>query len=670
MGKSIVFGWYGGKYSHLDWLLPLLVKTTHYCEPFGGSAAILINRQPSPVETYNDLDGEVVNFFRVLRDRREALIKAIALTPFSRREFELAISPSSETISDLERARRFFIRARQVRTGLAQTASAGRWAHCLLTSRAGMAGAVSRWLGSIDGLAAVTQRLQRVQIENSPAIEVIQRYDSSETLFYCDPPYPHESRGDRHAYAYEMSDAEHEKLAYILHNVKGNVAISGYDSTIMHQLYGDWHKIVAPAKSCHSTKQLRTEVLWTNYLPPRQAESKGYQTRSRKSVKPLKMLTPEEILNQAWERASKSLSSQEAIASDPAIISQVEYVCRHLQNRSGVRLLLSSLLAKIHKPTIDIRKPYTEIGGSDCYSGRTYDESYITAFINEHQLPCNPTTAFLTPALRSKNITLTPEINLGGRPAAIYKTVLKLLNDVQTNVVSSETLLTETVRWLLIVRNENRQQLQSLLTSLETVREDGIVLSAEAIVNLIQQHLNCRNSSRLPVLIVAAAYQAVSRNLGEQHRPLESHNAADKQTKVLGDIEITLVNEERVITSYEMKMKRVTIDDINRALMKIEEEFQQSGFKIDNYIFITTEMVDRQVEEYAASIYSKTGGIEVVILDCIGFLRHFLHFFHRCRLEFLEAYQKLVLEEPDSAVNQPLKQAFLALRQVAESTDI
>ena len=83
-----------------------------------------------------------------------------------------------------------------------------------------MAGAVSRWLGSIDGLAAVTQRLQRVQIENSPAIEVIQRYDSSETLFYCDPPYPHESRGDRHAHAYEMSDAEHEKLADILQNVK------------------------------------------------------------------------------------------------------------------------------------------------------------------------------------------------------------------------------------------------------------------------------------------------------------------------------------------------------------------------------------------------------------------------------------------------------------------
>src|SRR5207249_1354239 len=145
MDKRIAFGWYGGKYSHLDWILPLLPKAHHYCEPFGGSAAILINREPSPLETYNDVDGEVVNFFRVLRDQKEGLIEAIGLTPFSREEFELAISGPTEGISDLERARRFYVRARQVRTGLAQKASSGRWAHCRLTSRAGMAGAVSRW---------------------------------------------------------------------------------------------------------------------------------------------------------------------------------------------------------------------------------------------------------------------------------------------------------------------------------------------------------------------------------------------------------------------------------------------------------------------------------------------------------------------------------------------
>ena len=82
--RSIAFGWYGGKYSHLDWLLPLLPECHHYCEPFGGSAAVLLNREPSPVETYNDMDGEVTNFFRVLRNSKDELIESIGLTPFSR----------------------------------------------------------------------------------------------------------------------------------------------------------------------------------------------------------------------------------------------------------------------------------------------------------------------------------------------------------------------------------------------------------------------------------------------------------------------------------------------------------------------------------------------------------------------------------------------------------
>ena len=143
--KLIAFGWYGGKYSHLNWLLPLLPKSTHYCEPFGGSAAVLLNRDPAKVETYNDLDGDVVNFFKVLRDKKEELIYQIGMTPFSKKEFELAIKANGngKELSDLERARRFFVRARQVRTGLAQTATIGRWANCLKTSRAGMAGAVS-----------------------------------------------------------------------------------------------------------------------------------------------------------------------------------------------------------------------------------------------------------------------------------------------------------------------------------------------------------------------------------------------------------------------------------------------------------------------------------------------------------------------------------------------
>ena len=267
--KQIAFGWYGGKYSHLDWLLPLLPESRHFCEPFGGSAAVLINRQPAPVETYNDLDGELVNFFRVLREQKKQLIESIGLTPFSREEFELAIDSQSDELSDLERARCFFVKARQVRTGLAQSASSGRWAHCKLTSRAGMAGAVSRWLGSVEGLSEVAQRLLRVQIEHGSAIEIIRRYDSEQTLFYCDPPYVHSSRGDSNAYKYEMSDQEHIELANVLRSVGGKVALSGYECELMEELYYDWYVTKAPVKRINSTKQLRQETLWTNYDPRR-----------------------------------------------------------------------------------------------------------------------------------------------------------------------------------------------------------------------------------------------------------------------------------------------------------------------------------------------------------------------------------------------------------------
>lgn len=263
--RRIAFGYYGGKFSHLDWLLPLLPRCHHYCEPFGGSAAVLLNREPAPVETYNDIDGEVVNFFRVLRDQRERLIEAIGLTPFAREEFYRALAGSGEGITALERARRFYVRARQARTGLAQTASLGRWANCKRTSRTGMSGVISRWLGAIEDLPAIALRLLRVQIENRPALEVIRLYDDRDTLFYCDPPYVHSSRGDARAYGYEMSDAEHRELAEALHRIRGRAAVSGYRCDLMDELYKDWKRHDAPSKACHSVKKLRREALWTNY---------------------------------------------------------------------------------------------------------------------------------------------------------------------------------------------------------------------------------------------------------------------------------------------------------------------------------------------------------------------------------------------------------------------
>lgn len=325
-------------------------------------------------------------------------------------------------------------------------------------------------------------------------------------------------------------------------------------------------------------------------------------------------------------------------------------------------MLMTCALAKIHRPEVDIRKPYTEIDDSDTFSGRAeYDEKYIWPFASENDLPVNSTTAFLTPGFRTINVPLASPLIISGRPKKMYEDTIQLLDDVYRGEITEDELLTETIRQLLLLKHEQEGRLQQLIRELGT-SSYSVPLSSEEIVGLISQHLHSPKSSRLPVLVVAAAYQAASRYLGEQVKPLYSHNAADLQTGALGDLEITLIDDDNVVTNYEMKAKDVTKSDIDLAIHKVAD----SGVRIDNYIFITTGRIDIDVAEYAASLYRETGGIEFVILDCIGFLRHFLHLFHRLRLNFLESYQELVLSEPDSAINQPLKEVFLALRRAAE----
>lgn len=371
-------------------------------------------------------------------------------------------------------------------------------------------------------------------------------------------------------------------------------------------------------------------------------------------------VTPEEILQDIHQRATATLNT--SVIADLVIRERVDYVCRCTSNRAGVRLLMSCLLGKMDKPNVDPRKPYTEIGGADSFSGRTYDERYLTTFINEHRLPVNPTTAFLTPTLRNIDHPLTTDRELVGRPRDLYKKTLELLEDVALQRVAADVLFVETVRVLLLLRDEKLARMASLLGALERT-EGALPLSSESIVTLISQHLACKNASRLPVLVVAAAYEAAGAQLSESMLPLNSHNAADLQTGSLGDVEICLMGEDSVVTAYEMKMKRITQDDIDAAVTKIA----RAPNRIHNYLFVTTDVIDPIVAEYAATFYEKMDGTEIAILDCIGFLRHFLHLFHRIRADYLNAYQTLVLNEPDSAVSQTLKEAFLALRQAAES---
>ena len=348
---------------------------------------------------------------------------------------------------------------------------------------------------------------------------------------------------------------------------------------------------------------------------------------------------------------------------DDGIKERINYVCHYLGNRSCVRLLMACLLGKLDNPQVDPRKPYTEIGDADCFSGRTYDERYLTPFINRYRLPVNQTTAFLTPTLRNINHTLTANSNLVGRPKELYKKTIALLEDVSNGKIDAEIFFAEIVRLLILMRDEKLSRINSLLQSLQRTHNDIHQLSADGIVTLLKQHLACKKSSRLPVLMVAAAYDVAGKYLSECMLPLNPHNAADIQTGALGDVEICLSDDNHVVTAYEMKMRKVTEDDIDAAVNKI----MRSSSGINHYVFITTENVDQEVIKYVAQLNDKIEGVEIAILDCIDFIRYFLHIFYRIRTEYIDAYQRFVLDEPDSAVSQPLKEAFLALRQAAES---
>lgn len=370
-------------------------------------------------------------------------------------------------------------------------------------------------------------------------------------------------------------------------------------------------------------------------------------------------INPAPILEDLYQFTYKNISKS-SIKSDK-LREQVAFICRCNANKAPIRFLMSCLLAKIHNSKVDIRKPYTEIKGDDTYSGRFYDERFVESFVHKYKLPCNPTTAYLTPAFRNLDRTLTTDLVLVGRPREVYEYALNILDAAQRKKERPENLLQEIIRLLLVIQTEDESRMQQLIGNLKQ-GDDILPLSSEEIVTLLVQHLNCKKSSRLPVLIVAAAYEAINIKLGEVSLPLQAHNAADKQTGSIGDVEVTLTNNDKVVTCYEIKDKKVTKNDIDVALDKISK---LSG-KLDNYIFITTNLIEPDVLEYAKNLYGKTG-IEFSILDCIGFIRHYLHFFHRHRNLFLNVYQQLVLSEPASSVSQPLKEAFLALRRAAEA---
>lgn len=222
--------WLGGKYYLVKKLLPLIPPHQVYVEPFGGGAQLLFAKEPSPVEVYNDIDSGLVNFFRVLRDEEkfEKFYRKVCLTPYSREEYYYCCENHDSCDDEIEKAWMFYMVARQSFGGR----FGNSWGFQVKTSSRGMALGCSSWLSAIECLPEIRQRLLRVQIEHLDFRKVFETYDTTETFFYCDPPYIPETRKGG-GYRFEMTAEDHKDLVEILLGIKGMAILSGY----AHEIY-------------------------------------------------------------------------------------------------------------------------------------------------------------------------------------------------------------------------------------------------------------------------------------------------------------------------------------------------------------------------------------------------------------------------------------------------
>jgi DNA adenine methylase len=266
--KRPALRYYGGKWKLAPWIISHFPAHKNYVEPCGGAASVLLQKPRSSLETYNDLDGNVVNFFRVLRDRPDELIRKIRLTPWARAEYELSLQPCED---EVERARRFFVK---------------QWM-CLNGGTSESANRLNAWTFQKDAdgryvmpaqekvfiqseLCNIAARFDCVQIDNRPAVDVILRFDNCDTLFYFDPPYVTQERSAKDHYAFEWTDTDHQTAAALLRSALGYVIVSGYACPLYTELYEahGWTRYDKEAQTNSGGK--RIESIW---LSPRTVEA-------------------------------------------------------------------------------------------------------------------------------------------------------------------------------------------------------------------------------------------------------------------------------------------------------------------------------------------------------------------------------------------------------------
>lgn len=255
--------YHGGKWMLAPWIIQNMPRHRVYVESFGGGGSVLLRKEQSYGEIYNDLDGEIVNVFRVARERGADLVRALELTPFAREEFELSYIRCDDP---LEQARRTILRGY---AGFGSAAACGETSGFRANVNRSGTTPAHDWRNYPEALLRIVERLRGVVIENRDAIECMRQHDGPDTLHYCDPPYVHSTRSEktrgtvtRKAYKFEMDDADHEAFAKAVHRLEGMVMVSGYACPLYDRLFFGWHRIDRAALA--DGARSRIETIWLN----------------------------------------------------------------------------------------------------------------------------------------------------------------------------------------------------------------------------------------------------------------------------------------------------------------------------------------------------------------------------------------------------------------------